>query len=703
VILEHYDMSTEVRWRRGTTAQHATFTGAIGEVTIDTDKNVAVVHDGVTAGGNPLLSEFMAVNKVDTISVLSTKVAPTNAYTVNVLNYYNGLKGGGGVFYWDATRSSTEHNGGTIISPLATFPTDWNDQTQVTNWFTCNKIGSGCWVRQHQNELDTAWFGLTSSTPAIAVKIGFEKMLSVCAQDNGIWYDPKYSIFVSQNLNTTGVTIILPPISAGRNGLTITGKGFGGFNKTDSTFMFDAQNDNSGNLTFDSLTFKGINNAPVANRPKIFNGNRIINTLTQNCIFMFVGKIWEALPLSQELTTSGYLQSITSINDWIIQNSDIAIHAGAMYDCAWTRLSMEEASSADCAFMKIEGGPYYNSTNMTVIRDSLIEGLNYQGLPFNNSVIYIGSNGGMLSIENLYTEGNTSNDITIAHPTQIIKISGLNYGDGDFVATPRIRVLGTLGNISITDCRGNTAPVVDLTETTQPGDMVYECNIKNNYSMKKYINIVSISNDTVNGVLTFNLDPTSVDFIRNFRVGEYIYVDSLNNFTSINNKSVIIDSVGDTFFTAKVITTDVYSSGGRVSKLFPWVVSYQTPPVTAGLMTGYFPFEDKNTSSAIVYKDVSFNMLQYRTGFTYISHFYYNLSPGAVQKITCVIPFETYLSDQYAAYITNTNTREIISIENLGITNRTVEVALRNTSTTTAAGGTLIITLTKESALTITG
>ena len=40
--------------RRGTTGQHSAFTGLVGEVTIDTDKDTIVVHDGVTAGGYPL-------------------------------------------------------------------------------------------------------------------------------------------------------------------------------------------------------------------------------------------------------------------------------------------------------------------------------------------------------------------------------------------------------------------------------------------------------------------------------------------------------------------------------------------------------------------------------------------------------------------------------------------------------------------------
>ncbi len=47
-------MSKQVRLRRGTTIQHAVFTGADGEVTFDTTKKVLVLHDGVTAGGRPL-------------------------------------------------------------------------------------------------------------------------------------------------------------------------------------------------------------------------------------------------------------------------------------------------------------------------------------------------------------------------------------------------------------------------------------------------------------------------------------------------------------------------------------------------------------------------------------------------------------------------------------------------------------------------
>lgn len=50
-------MATQVQFRRGTTLQTSSFTGASGEVTVDTSKNTCVVHDGATAGGFPLLRQ----------------------------------------------------------------------------------------------------------------------------------------------------------------------------------------------------------------------------------------------------------------------------------------------------------------------------------------------------------------------------------------------------------------------------------------------------------------------------------------------------------------------------------------------------------------------------------------------------------------------------------------------------------------------
>lgn len=50
-------MSTQVQFRRGTTFETASFVGAVGEVTVDTSKQVVVVHNGVTPGGYPHMLE----------------------------------------------------------------------------------------------------------------------------------------------------------------------------------------------------------------------------------------------------------------------------------------------------------------------------------------------------------------------------------------------------------------------------------------------------------------------------------------------------------------------------------------------------------------------------------------------------------------------------------------------------------------------
>ncbi len=50
-------MATQLQLRRGNTTQTNAFTGAIAEVTVDTDKKTLVIHDGSTAGGTPLAKE----------------------------------------------------------------------------------------------------------------------------------------------------------------------------------------------------------------------------------------------------------------------------------------------------------------------------------------------------------------------------------------------------------------------------------------------------------------------------------------------------------------------------------------------------------------------------------------------------------------------------------------------------------------------
>ena len=75
-------MAKLLKLRRGSTSQHSSFTGAEGEVTVDTDKDVLVVNDGSTAGGHPLAAEDMSnvssasiAGRLATDSIAPAKIA----------------------------------------------------------------------------------------------------------------------------------------------------------------------------------------------------------------------------------------------------------------------------------------------------------------------------------------------------------------------------------------------------------------------------------------------------------------------------------------------------------------------------------------------------------------------------------------------------------------------------------------------------
>lgn len=86
-------MTTLVQFRRGTTAQNNTLTGAIGEITVDTTVKSIRVHDGVTLGGTLLMTtatSLLAINNQSSnYNILSSdvnkKIRINSATTATVL------------------------------------------------------------------------------------------------------------------------------------------------------------------------------------------------------------------------------------------------------------------------------------------------------------------------------------------------------------------------------------------------------------------------------------------------------------------------------------------------------------------------------------------------------------------------------------------------------------------------------------------
>jgi hypothetical protein len=64
-------MPTILQLRRGTTAEHSSFTGAVGEVTVNTTKDTLVVHDGSTQGGFEIALADLSNTGAITLSNLS--------------------------------------------------------------------------------------------------------------------------------------------------------------------------------------------------------------------------------------------------------------------------------------------------------------------------------------------------------------------------------------------------------------------------------------------------------------------------------------------------------------------------------------------------------------------------------------------------------------------------------------------------------
>jgi hypothetical protein len=113
-------MAKQLQLRRGTTTEHASFTGVVGEVTVDTDKDTAVVHDGSTAGGTPLATEGWLSSKSHIIpgvlypssgndlagSVLVTTTNGPNGSTVATSKYGTVQASDGRMYYYTDIKGS---------------------------------------------------------------------------------------------------------------------------------------------------------------------------------------------------------------------------------------------------------------------------------------------------------------------------------------------------------------------------------------------------------------------------------------------------------------------------------------------------------------------------------------------------------------------------------------------------------------------
>ena len=81
-------MPTQVQFRRGTTAQNNSFTGAAGELSVNTSNSTIRVHDGSTVGGSELATVASTSNATNlTTGTLNSARLPTSG--VSAATYGN--------------------------------------------------------------------------------------------------------------------------------------------------------------------------------------------------------------------------------------------------------------------------------------------------------------------------------------------------------------------------------------------------------------------------------------------------------------------------------------------------------------------------------------------------------------------------------------------------------------------------------------
>lgn len=104
-------MAKIIKRRRGSTTDHASFTGAEGELTIDLTKDTVIVHDASTAGGFPLAREDMS-NVSGTVGLAQ-------------LDFADGVTGqflqtnGGGTFSFQTIDVSASSIGGDLTGTVS--------------------------------------------------------------------------------------------------------------------------------------------------------------------------------------------------------------------------------------------------------------------------------------------------------------------------------------------------------------------------------------------------------------------------------------------------------------------------------------------------------------------------------------------------------------------------------------------------------
>ena len=178
-------MATQIQYRRGTEAQNNAFTGALGEITVDTTNRTLRVHDGTTAGGNTVVNTY--ATQTLSFKTLSAPSVTGTLTSTGLINTSGNLSAAIGSFDSITVRAAVTAvaNGGTngvgnIGATGATFNTVFAKATtaqyaDLAEIYTSDQqypagtvviFGGEAEVTQSHSPHDTRIAGVVSTQPA---------------------------------------------------------------------------------------------------------------------------------------------------------------------------------------------------------------------------------------------------------------------------------------------------------------------------------------------------------------------------------------------------------------------------------------------------------------------------------------------------------------------------------------------------------
>jgi len=200
-------MSTQIQRRRGSTVEHSTFTGAVGELTIDTTKKTVVVHDGSTAGGFPLAKESDALNSSDigvTVQAFDATLLNDADIGVTIQGYDANLP------TWPSSVDETEV--GYLDGVTSSIQTQID--AKMTPTYTGNVDITGELIADSYNETYSA---LSGTTPAVNCETGNSFSLTLSGNTTFTFSNPpasgtaySFSIEIIQDAGASGYTVTWP-------------------------------------------------------------------------------------------------------------------------------------------------------------------------------------------------------------------------------------------------------------------------------------------------------------------------------------------------------------------------------------------------------------------------------------------------------------------------------------------------------------